>query len=74
MKNAHKPWFIYIRRSYLPASWQGLGIYTLYVIYSVAVPVDWYTRGHSLWELLSSVIPLVVLAAVLTQFVASKNS
>jgi hypothetical protein len=71
---ANKAWFRYTRRSYLPATWQGLYIYIAYVAYSVAVPVAWYNRGHNLWELLTNVIPLLVLGTIVTQFVASKNA
>lgn len=74
MKNTNKTWFVYVRRSYLPASWQGLGLYLLYVAYSIAIAIDWYKRGHTLWELLTEVIPLFLLATLLAQFVASKNS
>jgi len=74
MKHLKKPWFVYVRRSYLPASGLGQLIYLVYVIYVFALPVDWYKRGHSLWELLSVVIPLEILAAVFTQYLASKNS
>ena len=74
MKNANKPWFTYVRRSYLPASWQGLCLYFLYIAYCVAIAIDWYRLGYSLWQLLTVVIPLFVLATALTQFIASKTS
>ena len=67
-------WFRYTRKSYLPASWQGLVIYLLYVSYIIMVPVVWYNKGHQLWNLLSEVIPLVIAAVLVTQFIASKNS
>ena len=70
----NKAWFRYVRKSYLPVTWQGLVIYFIYVAYSVAVPVVWYNNGHDLWRLLSTVIPLLALAALFTQFVASQNS
>ena len=68
------PWFRPVRRSYLPSSWQGLVIYLLYVAYVVALVADWYRLGHHGWTLLVSVIPLVVAALVVTQYVASNNS
>jgi hypothetical protein len=73
-KKTKNAWFRYRRRSYLPASWQGLAIYSLYVGYSIVVPVVWYNDGHNLWKLLTTVIPLLILAALVTQFIASKNT
>jgi hypothetical protein len=73
-KAKNKAWFTSVRKSYLPASWQGLCIYTLYVAYSIAVPVIWYNNGHDMSKLVTNVIPLVVAATLLTQFIASKNS
>jgi hypothetical protein len=73
-KKNNKAWFVHVRKSYLPASWQGLSIYFLYVAYLVLVPVVWYRNGHDLWKLLTTVIPLVIGMAIVTQFVAYKNS
>jgi len=67
-------WFYKMRGSYLPCSWQGLAIYGVYLVYIVAVPAVWYQKGHDLWSFLVMVIPLVVAAAVLTQYIASKNA
>ncbi len=67
-------WFYKIRGSYLPCSWQGLLIYFVYTAYVVAMPVLWYFNGHELWQLLAFVIPSMCGAALLAQYVASKNS
>lgn len=67
-------WFKPVRRSYLPASWQGQAIYLVYVAYEVLLIVYWYRQGHDYGRLLTSFIPLAVAAAVLTQFVAARNS
>lgn len=67
-------WFLGVRRSYIPISWQGVCIYMAYVAYIIAVPVAWYRHGHELWGLLTNVIPLNIGATLLTQFVASKTS
>ncbi len=67
-------WFRRVRSSYLPTSWQGRLIYLCYVAYIIAVPVVWYQDGHELWTLLSRVIPLLVLAFFITQYVASKHA
>ncbi len=67
-------WFRKIRGSYLPSAWQGLVIYFAYLVYLLAVPAVWYNEGHDLWKLLTTVVPLTAGAALLTQFIASKNS
>ncbi len=74
IKRKNKAWFKPVRRSYLPASWQGLVIYLIYVAYIVTVPIVWYQKGHYLWSLLFEVIPLVIAGELLTQFIASNNS
>jgi hypothetical protein len=73
-KKTKKTWFVSTRKSYLPNSWQGLIIYLLYLAYIIWVPIAWYREGHNLWRLLSEVIPLVVGAALLTQYIASKSA
>lgn len=73
-KAKNKAWFTPVRKSYLPASWQGLCIYFLYIAYSIAVPVIWYNDGHDMSQLITNVIPLVAAATLLTQFIASKTS
>jgi hypothetical protein len=72
-KSKPKAWFVHIRKSYLPSSWQGLVIYLLYVVYIICVPVVWYRHSHYLWPLLTTVIPLVIAGVLLTQYIASKN-
>jgi len=72
-KKTKKAWFISKRGSYLPNSWQGLMIYLLYIAYIIWVPIAWYREGHSTWRLLSEVFPLVIGAALLAQYVASKS-
>jgi hypothetical protein len=62
------------RGSYLPSSPKGFGIYCLYLAYIVALPIAWYQHGHELWTLLAIVIPLWAVAAVFTQYIASKNA
>lgn len=67
-------WFRPVRKSYLPCSWQGLGIYFLYLAYMIILPVMWYRRDRLIWTLFTQVIPLMLGATFLAQYVASKNS
>lgn len=73
-KTKRNAWFVHVRNSYLPATWQGFVIYLLYVAYIIAVPLVWYKNGHDLWRLLTTVVPLLIAMVLLTQFIASKNS
>lgn len=66
--------FYKIRGSYLPSNPRGLAIYFIYMAYIIALPVAWYRHGHDLFVLLVVVVPLLALAALLTQFIASKNT
>jgi len=75
VKNYQNPaWFKKIRGSYLPASKIGLAVYIMYISYLIAVPVAWYRNGHYLWDLLIYVIPALVGAALLTQYIASRHA
>lgn len=74
VKNSKTAWFRPVRRSYLPCSWQGMIIYLAYVVYIVALAYDWYHLGHHGWTMIVNVLPLAVAAALVTQYIASKNS
>lgn len=67
-------WFRKVRGSYLPTSFIGLVIYFVYVAYIVAVVVDWYYLGHSGWIFLTTVIPVVVVAAFIVQTIAARHA
>lgn len=73
-KAKQKPWFKPVRDSYIPVSWEGLRIYLLYVLYIFALLINWFESGRDATALLTSVIPLMVAATILTQFIASKHS
>jgi len=74
-KKARKgAWFYKIRGSYLPCSWQGLAVYFVYLAYIVALPVLWYQGDRDLWDLAVFVVPLWVAAALVAQYIASKNT
>ena len=70
----NKAWFISVRRSYLPSSWQGLIVYMVYTIYLILLGILWYQRGHHYWTLMTTIIPLIIGSAFITQYIASKNS
>lgn len=67
-------WFYAIRGSYLPKQGIGLAVYLVYVLYLIALLGAWLASGHTVWRLLTAVIPLMVAAAVLLQYIASRHS
>jgi hypothetical protein len=73
-KNNSATWFRKIRGSYLPTSFTGLVIYLIYVAYVIAVAVEWFQKGYDYWTLLTVVLPVVAVAALIVQFIASKRS
>jgi hypothetical protein len=73
-KSKSKAWFVHVRKSYLPSSWQGLCIYFLYVAIIVTMPVVWYETNHPWLNLFTSVLPLVFAAVVITTYIASRKS
>ena len=69
-----RAWFSKVRGSYLPSSPVGLALYSVYASYMVLLAIGWYVDGHRIWYLLVNVIPLMVGAALVTQYIASKHS
>lgn len=74
MAKSKKAWFVKVRGSYLPSSLIGLVLYLAYAAYIVLLAVGWYVDGHRIWYLLVNVIPLMIGAALVTQYIASKHS
>lgn len=67
-------WFVRLRGSYLPASWQGWLTYipfTAYLIYSLIVALA-YT-GNT-WKAVLWIVPNWVAAAVVMTYVAKRTS
>lgn len=72
--NNSRAWFMRVRSSYLPVSPIGFIIYFLYLAYLVALLADWLQNGYHVWYFLVDVVPLSVIAALITQYVASKHA
>lgn len=67
-------WFVPVRGSYLPATWQGWLTYVpyLYYLYISYVTVGSYSR--SLFDTIILTIPFWVSAAVVMQWIARRKS
>ncbi|HSX32672.1 MAG TPA: hypothetical protein VLF43_05405 [Candidatus Saccharimonadales bacterium] len=73
-KTNKKAWFVRVRGSYLPTSNTGLVIYTVYVAYIVAVLVSWIMSGYNYLTFILFALPLLIAAALVTQYIASKHA
>lgn len=69
-----KKWFIKVRGSYLPASWQGWLTYIPYLAYNIGVLVFAIRRKDSVWLALFTVLPNWIAAAVTLTWVARRKS
>ena len=69
-----KKWFIKVRGSYLPTSWQGWLTYVPYLAYIIGVLVFVIKRKDSVWLALLTVLPNWVAAAVILTWLARHKS
>ena len=67
-------WFIKVRGSYLPNSWQGWLLYVPFVAYLVAAMVYAWGSDESLFRVVFGLATQFMLAGVIMTWVASKNS
>lgn len=69
-----KPWFVKVRGSYLPASWQGWVTYLPFTVFLVAVLFDAFRTQTSPQAIFYLVFPQWVAAAVVMTWLASRKS
>ena len=69
-----KPWFIKVRGSYLPNSWQGWLTYIPYSAYVAGVGAYAITRSTDIWSAIFVIIPNLVAAAVIMTWLAAQKS
>jgi branched-subunit amino acid transport protein len=67
-------WFIKIRGSYLPDSWQGWLTYVPFVIFLVGAYVVGTGSGHSVATAIYQVVPAWVAAGVVMTWIAARKS
>lgn len=75
---AHKAksgaWFIRVRGSYLPNSWQGALTYIPYLAYLIGVLIFVLLRHDSLWLAVFTVVPNWIAALVIMTWLAKAKS
>lgn len=67
-------WFVKVRGSYLPASWQGWLLYVPFIAFLVVVLVFAINSDESFAEVFFRVFPAWVAAAVVLTWIASNKS
>lgn len=73
-KTKSKEWFIRVRGSYLPSSWQGWLLYIPFTIFLLTVLIAAIRTQHSVSDALYMIFPQWVAAAVVMTWVASNKS
>jgi hypothetical protein len=74
MSKKSPKWFIKVRGSYLPNSWQGWLTYVPFVIFLVTVLQAAARTQHSVSDMLYMAFPQWVAAAVVMTWLASRKS
>ena len=69
-----KKWFIKVRGSYLPNSWQGWLTYIPYSIYMLGVIAYVYNSNYNVWLSAFIVLPNWVVAVIVMTWLADKKS
>lgn len=67
-------WFIKVRGSYLPVSWQGWLTYIPFLIFLLTVLVAAVRNQHSASDALYVIFPQWVAAAVVMTWIAARKS
>ena len=73
-KSRKQKWFVKVRGSYLPCSWQGWLTYIPYLASVIGVLVVALHNQTSFWDALFIVIPNWVAAFAIMQWVATRKS
>jgi len=67
-------WFVRVRGSYLPVSWQGWLTYIPYVAYLVYTIVVAFAYTGNTWKAILWIVPNAVAAGVIMTWIAKQKS
>lgn len=73
-KKKSNKWFIKVRGSYLPNSWQAWGLYVPFVGFLVTVLIAAVRTQNSVSDMFYMIFPQWVAAAVVMTWIASQKS
>lgn len=68
------PWFIKVRGSYLPNSWQGWLLYIPFTAYLVGALVYAWGSGESLFRVVFGLVTQFMLAGIIMTWIAAAKS
>jgi hypothetical protein len=74
MSKRNKKWFIKVRGSYLPNSWQAWILYIPFTGFLITVMVAAFRTQHSISDVFYMVFPQWVAAAVVMTWIAKQKS
>jgi hypothetical protein len=67
-------WFIHVRGSYLPVSWQGWLTYLPYIMFLVVTPFVYYQFTNSVLATVYAVVPIWLAAVIFMSWLAAQKS
>lgn len=67
-------WFVKVRGSYLPCSWQGWLLYVPFILFLILALVVAINAGVSFAEVFFRVFPVWIAAVVVLTWIASNHS
>ncbi|MFO0882146.1 MAG: hypothetical protein U0491_01735 [Candidatus Saccharimonadales bacterium] len=73
-KHKKDAWFVRVRGSYLPCSWQGALTYIPMVAFLVTIMMSSIHNAHSVSDALYTIFPYFVCTAVVMHWIASVKS
>lgn len=73
-KKQTKKWFIKVRGSYLPNSWQAWVLYVPFTLFLTTVLVAAMRNEHSVSDMFYAIFPQWVAAAVVMTWIAARKS
>ena len=74
MMGQPKTWFIKVRGSYLPRSWQGWLLYIPYLAYMIGALIFVIKGNETFWQALFTLMPNWVVACVIMTWFARRTS
>ena len=73
-KHKQKTWFIKVRGSYLPNSWQGWLLYLPYLAYLLSVLTWVMVNNYGLWQAILTLVPNWVASLAVMTWIAKAKS
>ena len=73
-KNKRAKWFRAVRGSYLPATWQGIALYLVFVVFLMASLITAFRTQETAQDGVYFVFPQWICATVVITWIANRKS